>query len=1181
MRFINVLARVTWLLLTEGTVSYRRIKREFDLDSDTLEDVRHELIQVKQCAVDRDGEYLVWATTEQHLSLPSPVSRLAPFEPLTPVRETAPATQVRNLAPATSPAETTPTAELSTAPVPSSDGERRPLTVMFCDMADSTALSTRLDPEDLQDVIRAYQETCTGIIQQYEGFVARYMGDGILVYFGYPKSLERNAERAVRSALAIVEMISRVRDTLAHGQDVEVAVRIGISTGMVVVGEVVGEGLAQERTVVGEAPNIAARLQSLAGRNGIVIGSLTKELCGEAFVYQDLGPRELKGISGLVRTWGVLGLREDAADEADRDESGGAVAVPQLVGRDEEIGLLRRAWQSTKEEGRGQVVTISGEAGIGKSVLIDGLRAEVRAEDLPSVVLRCSPYHTNSALHPVIEYFKRLAGWRPEDTAEARLAKLEAALEGFDQPISETVPLFAPLLSLPLPQEHYPPLALTAQQQKQQTQDAIIAIILETAERQSLLELWEDLHWADPSTLALLGLLIEQAPTASLLMVLTARPEFVPPWPARSHITPITLNRLERPHAEALIARIAGTKPLPEEVVEHIVTKTDGVPLYVEELTKTILVSDVVRDTGERFELTGPLSSLAIPDTLQESLMARLDRLPQVRELAQLSAVLGREFAYEMISGLSTIGETVLQEGLGKLVEAELLYQRGRPPRAKYIFKHALIQDAAYASLLRRPRQQAHLQVAELLEARFPDMVETNPELVAYHYSEANVADRAIDYFQKAGERASRMSANPESIAHLTKGLDVLHDMPDGPERTRRELDLLTTMGPALIATKGYAAAEVESTYRRALELCQEMGDTPQQFSALHGLWFFHYLRAELNDARGLAEQLVELAGEEQDSGLNVAANRSLGYTLLYLGELEAARSRLGRVITLYDPAVHGDYAFRHGGADPGVASLCQGAWAIWALGRPDQSIGQNADGLALSRNLGHPFSETWALTCAAVIHQLRGEPQASQEHAEAALAIANEKGFALYVGWLNILRFWALFEQDGSAEAIAEMRKGIDASQATGASLITPYWLALLASVHGRLGQAEDGLVVTNEALAQVARTSERFCEAELNRLKGELLLQCDAANEMEVEACFLNAIEIARAQGAKSWELRAATSLSRLWQQQGRLGEACELLTPAYTWFTEGFDTVDLKEARSLLDEVEASGLNAMRIE
>jgi class 3 adenylate cyclase/predicted ATPase len=1179
VKFDKVLAGVTWLLLSERKVTYRRIKREFALDNDALEDVRHELIQIKRCAVDLDGEFLVWTGTAESVSTAPSASDLSSVEPLTPVRETAPAEQVRSPAPATSPAETTPPkSELSAATTPSSDAERRPLTVMFCDMADSTALSTQLDPEDLQDVIRAYQETCTRIIKEYGGFIARYMGDGILVYFGYPKSLERNAERAVLSARAVVEAMHGLNRTLGHGQDVEVAVRIGISTGMVVVGEIVGEGLAQERTVVGEAPNVAARLQSIAGRNGIVIGSLTKDLAGEAFVYEDLGARELKGITGSVRTWGVTGLRDDNADDAGHDERHDTADALELVGRDEETGLLRRAWQSTKEEGRGQVVTISGEAGIGKSVLIEGLRAEVRAEGLPCVVLRCSPYHTNSALHPVIEYYKRLAGWKPEDDAEARLARLEAMLGTYDQPIDETVPLLASLLSLALPEDRYPALALTPQQQKQQTQDMIIAMILEAAEREPLLQLWEDLHWADPSTLELLGLLLEQAPTASLLLVLTARPDFVPPWPGRSHITPITLNRLERPHAEALLARIAGMKPLPAEVVDHIVTKTDGVPLYVEELTRTILASDILHDTGERFELTGPLESLSIPDTLQESLMARLDRLPQVRELAQLGAVLGREFAYEMISGLATTEDAHLQDGLGQLVEADLLYQRGRPPRAKYIFKHALIQDAAYASLLRRTREQAHRKAAELLEASFTDTVETNPELVAYHYSEANMPDRAVSYFQKAGERASRMSANAESIAHLTKGLDVLHGMPDGQQRARREVELRTTMGPALIAVKGYSAPEVESTYRRALTLCEELGDAPQYFSALHGFWYYHYQRPDLLTGRDLAEQLVSLALDRQDSGLDLAAHRSLGYNLTMLGELKAARSRLDRVITSYDPAVHGDYAFRHGGADPCAGSLCMDAWATWALGYPDQAMGQLAKGLALARQLGHPLSEAWALTASAAAHQLRGEPEAALMHADPALSIANEKGFSVYIGWAGILRGWALFEQGGGAEAIAEIRTYTQTAIATGAELLHPYWLALLAGACGRLGQAADGVVAVDDALAEVARTGERFWEAELNRLKGELLLKCGAANESEAEACFLSAIEIARAQGAKSWELRAATSLSRLWQQQNKHAEARELLAPVYAWFTEGFDTVDVKKAQLLMNELEAPGSDAV---
>jgi predicted ATPase len=542
-----------------------------------------------------------------------------------------------------------------------------------------------------------------------------------------------------------------------------------------------------------------------------------------------------------------------------------ACPPPPLVGRDEETGLLRRAWQSTKEEGRGQVVTISGEAGIGKSVLVDGLRIDVRAEGLHGIAFRCSPYHTGSALYPVIEHFKLLAGWQPEDSVEARLAKLEAALEIFDQPIGETVPLVAALFSLALPEDRYPPLTVTPSQQKQQTQDAIIAMILETAEREPLLQLWEDLHWADPSTLELLELLIDQAPTASLLMVLTARPEFVPPWPARSHITPITLNRLERQHSEALLGRIAGMKPLPAEVVDHIVTKTDGVPLYVEELTKTILASDILRDTGKRFELTGPLSSLAIPDTLQESLMARLDRLPQVRELAQLGSVLGREFAYEMITGLSIIDEPTLRKGLGQLVEAELLYQRGRPPRAKYIFKHALIQDAAYQSLLKRPRQQYHLQVAQLLETQFPDTIEANPELVAHHFTEAGATEQAVAYWFKAGQRAARQSAHPEAIAHLRQGLAMIADLEETPERAKQELAFQRTLGPVVMATQGYASPEAGQIYSRAHELCQLVGETEDIYPVLFGIGVFKVVRAQHQEGVEIAEELLAQAHQTQD----------------------------------------------------------------------------------------------------------------------------------------------------------------------------------------------------------------------------------------------------------------------------------------------------------------------------
>jgi predicted ATPase len=655
-----------------------------------------------------------------------------------------------------------------------------------------------------------------------------------------------------------------------------------------------------------------------------------------------------------------------------------------------------------------------------------------------------------------------------------------------------------------------------------------------------------------------------------VLAVFTYRPEFSPAWTGHAHVTALPLNRLGRRQGAAMVERITGGKSLPTEVLDQIVARTDGVPLFIGELTKTVLESGLLSDAGDRYELSGPLPSLAIPATLHDSLMARLDRLAPVKELAQAAAVIGRDFSHGLLAAVSPMSEAALGSALDHLVSSELIFRRGTPPDAAYRFKHALVQDAAYQSLLKSRRQQLHARIAETLEQKFPDTVKSEPELLARHYTEAGSAGKAATYWQCAGEEALRKSAHPEAIAHLAKGLEVLRALPDGPERALRELNLLTTIGPALTATKGYAAPEAETAYRRALELCQELGDRAKQFSALHGLWHFHYNRADLDAARSLAEQLIDVAVGRQDPGLDLAAHRALGYTLSDLGELEASRSCLERVTTSYDPAVHGGYAFRYGASDPGVGSLARGAWGIWALGYPDQALGQNAAGIALARKLAHPLSETWALTSAAAVHQLRGEPQAAREHAEAAVGIAKERGFALWTDWASIIRGWAQGEQKASAEAIAEMRKGIDASRATGAALWTPYWLALLASVHGRIGQAREGLVATAEALTLVARTGERFWEAELQRLKGQLLLQAVPANKPEAEACFHRAIEIARSQKARSWELRAATSLARLWAEQGERQKGHDLLAPIYGWFIEGFDTADLKHAKALLDEL-----------
>ena len=541
------------------------------------------------------------------------------------------------------------------------------------------------------------------------------------------------------------------------------------------------------------------------------------------------------------------------------DEEGvGTGVVTALVGRDEEIGLLLRRWEQSKE-GFGQVVLINGEPGIGKSALADVLRERVASEGYTRATYHCSPYHTNSALYPVITHLQRLWRWERDDTPTEKLDRIEETLRTTSLPLKEIVPLFAALFSLPLPEGRYPSLGLTPQQEKQQTQDALVAWLLEEAERHPMLVVYEDLHWADPSTLEIIGLLVEQVPTAPMLTVLIFRPQFVPPWSNRSHMTPITLNRLERPQVEVMITQLGGGKALPAKVVQHIVARTDGVPLYVEELTKMLLESDFLQEEADHYALAGELSGVAIPATLQDSLMARLDRLPMVREVAQLGAVLGREFAYEMVKALAAVEESTLQDRLGQLVDAELLYQRGRPPRAKYMFKHALIQDAAYASLLKRTRQQYHQQIAQMLEAEFPETVEAEPELVAHHLTEAGLNEQAVGYWQQAGRRATQRSANVEAINHLTKGLEVLMTLPDTLERARQELDVQVTLGPVLMAVKGQSSPDTERAYARARELCQQVGETPQLFPVLHGLWRFYMVRAEFQTTRELAEQLFTL----------------------------------------------------------------------------------------------------------------------------------------------------------------------------------------------------------------------------------------------------------------------------------------------------------------------------------
>jgi class 3 adenylate cyclase len=839
MDFYAILDQVIALLGQRQRVTYRALKVQFQLDDEALEALKEELIEAQQLARDESGRILVWAGEATRRSDPASVTPPAQLVP-PPHTQTDQASQ----------------GEGSRFERRTTDAERRQLTVLFCDLADSTRFARQLDPEDFRAVVRAYQETCAQVIARFEGHIAQYLGDGLLVYFGYPQAHEDDAQRAVRTGLELLAAMRTLNTRLVQDQRVRLAVRIGIHTGLVVVGEM-GSGGRHEHLAMGETPNVAARLQGLAAPDTVVISAATARLVHGYFACHDLGLQTLKGIDPPVQVSQVVG----ESPARSRLDVAVASGLTPLVGRETEVTLLLERWAQARD-GLGQVVLLSGEAGIGKSRLVRVLTERVVHEGTPCLTLHCSPYHTNSAFYPVIEHIQRLLHWHRDVSPEARLTALEQVLQTANLPLVETVPLLTTLLSLPVP-ERYPPLTLSPQRQKQQTQEALVAWLLAETVQQPLLAVWEDLHWADPSTLELLELLLDQVPTARLLLVLTCRPELRPPWAPRSYVTPLALTRLTRQQVEEMVLRMTGGKPVPDEVLAQIVAKTDGIPLFVEELVKTILEAGLMQEAADRYVLTGLLPPLAIPATLQDALMARLDRLAAVKDVAQLGAVMGREFAYELLRAVAPLDEAPLQQALTRLVEAELLYQRGLPPLATYVFKHALIQDAAYQSLLKSTRQQFHQRIAQVLAEHFPETAETQPELLAHHYTEAGLMAPAIPYWRQAGQRALERSAYVEAVSHLTKGLEVLRTLPDTMDRTQQELDLQTLLGLVLIATKGYAAPDVERVYAQARALCQRMGETLQLFPVLRGSWLFYLNRGELQDSAG-TRRTAPAAGPER-----------------------------------------------------------------------------------------------------------------------------------------------------------------------------------------------------------------------------------------------------------------------------------------------------------------------------
>ena len=1130
MDFVAVVDQAIALLRQRGRLTYRTLQLQFQLDDTHLEILKDELIYGQRLAIDEEGRVLVWTGDTAMPEFPA-----------------APAS-----VPAPAPAAAAPP-----------DAERRQLTVMFCDLVDSTRLSSQFDPEDWRDMVRAYQQVCTDVIQRYDGHIAQLLGDGLLVYFGYPQAHEDDARRAVHTGLEIIEALGALNTRLGPAKGITLAVRLGIHTGLVVVGDM-GGGDRQEQLALGEVPNIAARIQGLAEPNTIMISPDTSRLIQGYFECQDLGEQTLRGLAKPIAVYRVLS-ESGATSRLDVAQTRG---LTPLVGREQEVGLLLERWNQVKD-GQGQVVLLTGDAGIGKSRLVHMLKEHVANQPHTCWECRSLSYFENTALFPLTDLFQRLLRFHAEDTPDEKFEKLKQTLSQYRLPFEESVPLFAPLLSLSLPESRYAPLNVSPQRQRQKTLETLVAILLELAERQPVLCILEDLHWTDPTTLELLNLVLDQTPTASLFVLLTCRPSFQPAWHHRSYLTEIPVNRLSHAQVEQIVTGMTDGKTLPQEVLTQVVEKTDGVPLFVEEMTKAILESSSLKEVDDHYELTGSFSPLAIPATLQDSLMARLDRLVTAKAVAQYAAVIGRQFAYDVLSTVSQLDAATLQRELGRLVEAEIVYQRGVPPQATYVFKHALIQDAAYESLLKRTRQQYHQRIAQVLEAQFPDTARLQPELVAHHYTAAGLSAHAVRYWQQAGQRAVERSAHAEAISHFHKALEVLTLLPDTSERAQQELTLQRALGASLLTTRGFAAPEVEHAYSWARALCQRLGESREIGPVLFGLWGFYHVRGDLRTARELAEQLLTLAQQQDDLALLLQGHRALGDTLFWLCELVPARAHLEQGIALYHPQQHRTHAFLYG-QDPGIGCRVYAALALWVLGYPDQALQRGQEGLSLARELSHPFSLAFALTRTAWLHGFRREWQAAQEQAEALIALAREQGFAQ---WLAVGRMqWGetLAAQGRGDEGIPQIHQGLAALRATGAELGRPSFLGWLAEAYGTEGQPEEGLRVLAEAVAAAHNVGERWYEAERHRLKGDLLLALSADHQAEAAACFQQALAVARQQQAKSWELRAATSLSRLWQQQGKQAEARELLAPIYGWFTEGFDTADLQEAKALLEEL-----------
>ena len=1006
----------------------------------------------------------------------------------------------------------------SLTPPQTDAAERRHVTVMFCDLVGSTALSARMDPEDLRDVISAYQKCVTETVLRFGGFVAKYMGDGVLVYFGYPQAHEDDAERAVRAGLELIGAVSALKP------NAPLQTRVGIATGLVVVGDLIGSGEAQERGIVGETPNLAARLQALAEPNTVVIAEGTRKLLGNLFELDDLGPKDLKGIAGPVRAWGAL----RASSAEGRFEALHASGLTALVGREEELELLLRRW-SRARTGEGQVVLLSGEAGIGKSRLTAALLERLSGEPHTRLRYFCSPQHTDSAFYPIIGQTERAAGFAYDEKPQTKLDKLDAMLAQFSTPIQDAA-LFAEMLSLPNA-GRYPALELTPEQRRQRTLEALTAQLERLARQKPVLMIFEDVQWIDPTSLEVLGRTVDRIKTLQALLIVTYRHEFNAPWAGRSHVMSLALNRLGEREAAAIIALLVGNKELPADVMAEIVERTDGIPLFVEEMTKAVLEAEGEGE-ARRTVAAVPSPALAVPASLHASLMARLDRLGPSKEVAQIGAAIGREFSHALLAAVARRPEAELSAALERLIGAGLLSRQGVPPHATYLLKQALVQDAAYGTLLREPRRALHARIAEALESQFAEIAESQPELLAHHCTEAGLIEKAAGLWGKAGQRSLARSALVEAVEQLTRTLGQIATLPATPALRREQIKLQVALITPLIHVKGYAAPETKAAAERArvlIEQAEALGEPPEDplllFSVLYSSWATKFLAFNGDALRELAVQFLALAEKQRATVPLMIGHRLMGNSLLLTGDIARGRGHYDQALALYDPAAHRSLVARFG-QDVRVSLLFFRSWGLWLLGYPEAALADVDDALKDAREIGDAATLMYALTWTSWTHIHCGDYAVASAAANELVALADEKAAVMWKA-LGMVRQGLVLAPTGKAsDAVQTITAGLTALRPTGATQFVPAFLSYLARGYAELGKFDDAWRCVGDAMTMVETTKERWQEAEVNRIAGDIALLSPQPDAARAEAYFERALAVARKQQAKSLELRAATS-------------------------------------------------------